>query len=240
MSLYRADEHLNTGKWAGAPAATYWGSTDAEGASVYLTDMGYHFSPHALTTLRQLGRGPTSSGEPLNSLRYWPDDVIRYLQYLRGTDAMMMSVDQDTANDHVRRPEGTAPRWLISDYAHPNSTRLCEQIESWGGEAIGPYWTSSYTLSSAANGDIDAAILSMDYNFEVAIASADLLVERGIPFLFLTQVQEVPRFIHLHGNILPMPIGLEEIALAIASRMPDSVVERMNLPKMAKLADHRE
>jgi DNA-binding response OmpR family regulator len=67
---------------------------------------------------------------------------------------------------------------------------LEDMVIDLGYEVVGPAFRLSEALALAAEARFDAAILDVNLNDEPSYPVADLLVTRGIPFLFATGYAE--------------------------------------------------
>ena len=67
---------------------------------------------------------------------------------------------------------------------------LEDMVGELGYEPVGPAFRLSDALKLAAEADIDAAVLDVNLNEQQSFPVADLLRERGVPFLFATGYAE--------------------------------------------------
>jgi CheY-like chemotaxis protein len=63
---------------------------------------------------------------------------------------------------------------------------LCETLQECGFEIVGPCSTVSEALNTIGSAEFDAAVLDVNLNGEMIYPAAELLVERDIPFVFMT------------------------------------------------------
>ena len=69
--------------------------------------------------------------------------------------------------------------WFIA-YDH------ARHVESAGHEVVGPVQSVADATNRLAEGAVDAALLDVQLNGETAFGLADMLLERAIPFAFVT------------------------------------------------------
>lgn len=63
---------------------------------------------------------------------------------------------------------------------------MSETIEQWGGGVAGPVGRLDQALALLEAGGVDGAVLDVALDGETSYPLADVLVERSIPFLFVT------------------------------------------------------
>ena len=67
------------------------------------------------------------------------------------------------------------------------ASEMCRSLETAGAQVIGPIGRVADTLALIARSDrIDGAVLDLNLRDEMAFPVADMLRERGVPFVFAT------------------------------------------------------
>lgn len=78
---------------------------------------------------------------------------------------------------------------------------LAEDIEEHGGEVVGPAYGISDALRICGKSEIDAAILDINLNGQEVFPVSDLLLGRGIPFVFHTGTIKGPSALKLYDGV---------------------------------------
>ncbi|RDE08018.1 response regulator [Pelagibacterium lacus] len=96
---------------------------------------------------------------------------------------------------------------------------LADSLAAAGAEVVGPCHSLEDAKSAAADEGIDAAILDVDLGGREVFPAADILVRRGIPFLFhsgrLDRAQLDSAF--SRAPICPKPMAAEQLIETVRS-----------------------
>jgi PAS domain S-box-containing protein len=82
------------------------------------------------------------------------------------------------------RIQGT--RILVVEDESLVAIALCETLSECGFEVVGPCSSVSEAMSAIRSSNLDAAVLDVNLNGEMIYPVAELLADRGIPFIFMT------------------------------------------------------
>ena len=98
---------------------------------------------------------------------------------------------------------------------------LMEELETIGAEPIGPVMSVTAALHAVQTYQrIDAALMNVKLRGETSVAVADALIERHIPFLFVTGddtfVRELYPQIPYHPKPAQMPMLIEALATVLS------------------------
>ncbi len=93
---------------------------------------------------------------------------------------------------------------------------LEDMVMELGFEPVGPAHHLTEALALAAEAMVDAAILDVNLNEERSYPVADLLAERGIPFLFATGYAESGVGWSGEAMVIAKPYGREQLGRALA------------------------
>ena len=63
---------------------------------------------------------------------------------------------------------------------------LAEMLEELGHEVVGPFMTPARAMSACRSADVDFAVLDFNLGGRTSEPLADALLERSVPFAFLT------------------------------------------------------
>ncbi|MHB0705468.1 HWE histidine kinase domain-containing protein [Roseomonas mucosa] len=127
-----------------------------------------------------------------------------------------------------RRPEpapGTIAgrRILVVEDAALVAMQVSRALEDGGAVVVGPAAALAQAIRLAVSARIDAALLDVDLDGESVFPVADVLAERGIPFLFTTGFDAatiVPE--RFRGTtVLGKPYGTDDIHLCIVALLRD-------------------
>ena len=91
-----------------------------------------------------------------------------------------------------------------------------DMILDFGSEVVGPVAQMNEALGLAREAELDAAILDINVGGAVVFPVAEVLRERGIPFIFATGYGSTglpPRF--LNSPTLPKPFSYDSLADAL-------------------------
>ena len=94
---------------------------------------------------------------------------------------------------------------------------LEDLIDELGYAVVGPAHRLSDALVLAANSAIDAAVLDVNLNEESSFPVADLLVSRGVPFVFATGYAEGGVGWPGKAAVIAKPYGREQLGRALAA-----------------------
>lgn len=97
---------------------------------------------------------------------------------------------------------------------------LEDMVVELGFDIVGPAHRLSEALALAAEEVVDAAILDVNLNEEQSFPVADLLHERGIPFLFATGYAEGGVGWSGEAAVIAKPYGRAQLARALAELLP--------------------
>jgi DNA-binding response OmpR family regulator len=114
----------------------------------------------------------------------------------------------------VRHPRG---RLLVIEDEWLISTHLCEYLREIGYEVVGPAGTISEAIRVASHADIDVALVDLKLRDVLAIDVVNILVERQIPFVFVTGFNAVPESVNYTPPIVEKPFRGDELVRAIES-----------------------
>lgn len=94
---------------------------------------------------------------------------------------------------------------------------LEDMVLDLGYEVIGPAYRLSDALRLAGEGAIDGAILDVNLNEESSFPVADLLRDRGVPFLFATGYAEGGVGWSGPAEVIAKPYGREQLSRALST-----------------------
>jgi len=112
----------------------------------------------------------------------------------------------------------TGLRILVVEDTTLIADSICDELQSHGCEIVGPIGRLQQALSAAREQDMNGVLLDVNLAGEQSFPVADILQERGIPFIFITgydaQSGIPPRF---HGvERLTKPFDLDDLAILAA------------------------
>jgi CheY-like chemotaxis protein len=99
---------------------------------------------------------------------------------------------------------------------------LQRQLREAGYRTVGPATTVADIRALMARGRIDAAVLDLEGLEASAAAIADLLVEMGVPFVFLASGRELVPAGHTHRPILDKPYSPSALRSALDKAIADN------------------
>ncbi|WP_298090050.1 response regulator [uncultured Sphingomonas sp.] len=110
-------------------------------------------------------------------------------------------------------------RVLVVEDEYLLASDMANELEDAGAAVLGPVGTLDDAITAIeVDGQIDAVILDINLHGELALAAADLLLTRGIPFVFTTGYDEaaVPkRFAHIER--CEKPTDMKRVTQAIGN-----------------------
>jgi DNA-binding NtrC family response regulator len=108
-------------------------------------------------------------------------------------------------------------RVLVAEDEFVIALEIEDTLRRAGYEVVGPAATAGEAERLAAEEPLDAAVLDLELRDGTAVAAADALAGRGIPFVFLSGygVEALPG--HLRGRaVLDKPFAVERLPAALA------------------------
>jgi CheY-like chemotaxis protein len=96
---------------------------------------------------------------------------------------------------------------------------LHEFLEDLGCVVIGPSHSLSEALSLARNAAIDVALIDVNLHTVEAFPVADVLAERGIPFVFMSGDGNINSKHHAGQPVLGKPFAMQEVPSALHSAL---------------------
>jgi hypothetical protein len=204
----------------------------ASQVSAYLRKKwGVQLNPNTLGVLSLAGRGPTLWNW-LGCSSYQTADLDRWAQYYFPPEDCKKLEDHELTE--VAAPTTkSGPTWLVVGEQGPDAEYVRDQFLAFGCNVLGPVYSPRRALELAATEAIEAAFLDMDWNVEAAITVAHVLTGRGIPYLFVTKLRDVPGTLAYGGLMLRVPATFDDIVFTIRSYMPRELTDRMDLSTRA-------
>ncbi len=97
-----------------------------------------------------------------------------------------------------------------------------DMVTDFGSEVVGPVAKMTEALSLARDAELDAAILDINVGGAVIFPVADLLRERGIPFIFATGygAKALPQRFG-DSPTLPKPFSYSVLSAALGAALAD-------------------
>jgi DNA-binding response OmpR family regulator len=117
----------------------------------------------------------------------------------------------------------TGVRVLIVEDSFLVAEDLAETVTEFGCTVVGPAGTLADGLRHAADSDLDGALLDVNLsNNETSFPIAELLRERGVPFLFLSGYDLDSAFPHEFKPVerLAKPVDARRLAQAMMDMFP--------------------
>ena len=119
----------------------------------------------------------------------WPTGAVRQGSYRRGAGRVTFP-----ARRAARPPRGRGRmdvrvggrRVLVAEDEFVIALEIGDTLRRAGYEVVGPAATAGEAARLAAEGPLDAAVLDLGLRDGTAIAAADALAARGVPFVFLS------------------------------------------------------
>jgi len=98
------------------------------------------------------------------------------------------------------------------------ASAIQDSLIELGADVVGPCLTLESALDVARSADIDAAVLDVWLKGEACYPVADVLIERGIPFLFTSGVSVGKEPSKFHGSPrLLKPFSNQELHSALSA-----------------------
>lgn len=94
---------------------------------------------------------------------------------------------------------------------------LEDMVSELGYAVVGPAFRLSEALQLATEVEFDAAVLDVNLNDQPSFPVADLLSDRGIPFLFATGYAEGGVGWNGEAAVIAKPYGREQLRRALAA-----------------------
>lgn len=103
--------------------------------------------------------------------------------------------------------------WLISSL-------ISDELTDLGFEVVGPASTIGEAVSLASAGGFDAALVDLSLGGILANDVIAILLQRRIPFIFVTGYSSVPEGIEASALLLEKPFSAADLLAAIATVLP--------------------
>jgi len=111
---------------------------------------------------------------------------------------------------------GAGRRVLVAEDEFVIALEVGEVLRRAGFEVVGPAATAGEAERLAAEEPLDAAVLDLELRDGTAVAAADALAGRGIPFVFLSGYGAEVLPGHLRGRaVLDKPFAVERLPAAV-------------------------
>jgi len=111
---------------------------------------------------------------------------------------------------------GAGRRVLVAEDEFVIALEVGEALRRAGFEVVGPAATAGEAERLAAEEPLDAAVLDLELRDGTAVAAADALAGRGIPFVFLSGYEAEVLPGHLRGRaVLDKPFAVERLPAAV-------------------------
>jgi CheY-like chemotaxis protein len=114
-----------------------------------------------------------------------------------------------------------APRILLVEDEPMIAFALEDMVAELGYTVVGPAYRLSEALDLAASEPIEAAVLDVNLNEQQSFPVADLLRDRGIPFLFATGYAEGGVGWTGEAVVIAKPYSRVQLARALASLLQE-------------------
>lgn len=118
----------------------------------------------------------------------------------------------------MTHPHVEGLRLLLVEDEYLLALHLCEILEDMGAEVVGPVASVEDALTLLDRGEhIDAGILDVDLRGQTTEPIADVLVVRGVPFVFASGYsREMLPGPHRSAPLCSKPIDPQQLANAVA------------------------
>jgi DNA-binding response OmpR family regulator len=115
------------------------------------------------------------------------------------------------------------PRVLVAEDEYLLAVMLEDDLRANGFVVVGPFTRLEEANAAASAEEFDIALLDVNMNGKMAYSIADVLIERGIPFIFLSGYGRAMLPEHLrHSRCFPKPyepsVLIEEVKRLVAER----------------------
>ena len=120
---------------------------------------------------------------------------------------------------------GAGRRVLVAEDEFVIALEVGEVLRRAGFEVVGPAATAGEAERLAAEEPLDAAVLDLELRDGTAVAAADALAGRGIPFVFLSGYGAEVLPGHLRGRaVLDKPFAVERLPAALEAAVREQRV----------------
>ncbi len=114
-------------------------------------------------------------------------------------------------------PDLQGRRLLVVEDEELIGLMLVDLLEEMGAQVVGPAATAAEALELATSERLSGALLDLSLGGAPAYPIADRLMERDIPFVFITgygQAHILPRYAHV--PVLTKPFGQRHLTMLLA------------------------
>jgi CheY-like chemotaxis protein len=126
----------------------------------------------------------------------------------------------DGANRPVADLAASRGRVLVIEDDWFISSLVSGELTECGYEVIGPARNVAEAASFAGTAAIDAALVDLNLGGELPHAAIALLVERRVPFIFMTACSTVPESVGCAAPLLEKPFKRAELFAALEKILP--------------------
>jgi DNA-binding response OmpR family regulator len=125
------------------------------------------------------------------------------------------TVEPVRADDGAGRFARSQPRVLVVEDDSMIAAALSEDLREFGFVVIGPARSLAAAVAIASTSELDCALIDVALGGESALAVAQLLTERRIPFLFMTGDSECLERTFKEVPALLKPFTVKELRIAL-------------------------
>jgi len=199
---------------------------DASGIAEYVEQKwDLPIRPAACQRLLNIGRGPVSRHAYAPFRAASTKDVDRWAQHCL-VDPVFEYASGGLLDPSLPKNRDQ-PQWLLVS-SQPHYDWLGSALVGWGCEIHASAMNPRSAIRYAAGADVDAAILDMDWNIEAAIIAADHLCARNVPFIFVSELWELPSLFVSPGHVFRRRNSIARLGHFVRMYMPPELVTRMN------------